>query len=470
MRSGATRDGAILRAHECMDGGAYLEDLARRVAIPTESQVPEQASELYRYQKDEIGPSFEKLGFDCTLIDNPVPDRGPAMVATRIEDPSLPTVLIYGHGDVVRGLQSEWRDGLEAFAVTIEGDKVYGRGVVDNKGQHTLAMSAMGAVLEERGGKLGFNAKFIIETGEEQGSPGLKKIVEDYKDLLSCDMFLGFDGPRKSISRMDLNLGCRGGVFFDLIVDLNRPGGMHSGHWGGVLPDAGIILAHAIGTIISKEGQIQIKEWLPESVPAAVLEACRDLVVDPLDGSPEPDPNWGQPGITAREKTIAYTSFVVLAYSTGNPDNPVNAVPSYAKARCQVRYTVDVERELFIPALRKHLDENGLRAVEINTNIGRDQFPASRTDPDHAWVTWVKESIVATTGTTPNVLPCSAGSNPSELFKAGLNVPVVWVPHSYGGCNQHGADEHGLKSMFREGIGVVAGLFWDLGDNATPQG
>ena len=83
MRSGAMREGAILRAHECMDGGAYLEDLARRVAIPTESQVPEQASELYRYQKDEIGPSFEKLGFDCTLIDNPVPDRGPAMVATR---------------------------------------------------------------------------------------------------------------------------------------------------------------------------------------------------------------------------------------------------------------------------------------------------------------------------------------------------------------------------------------------------
>ena len=131
---------------------------------------------------------------------------------------------------------------------------------------------------------------------------------------------------------------------------------------------------------------------------------------------------------------------------------------------------MDVERDVFIPALRKHLDEHALHAVEINTNIGRDQFPASRTDPDHPWVNWVKESIVTTTGTSPNILPCSAGSNPSELFKAGLDVPVVWIPHSYSGCNQHGADEHGLRSMFREGIGVVAGLFWDLGDRATPRG
>ena len=55
------------------------------------------------------------------------------------------------------------------------------------------------------------------------------------------------------------------------------------------------------------------------------------------------------------------------------------------------------------------------------------------------------------------------------LRKAGLDVPVVWMPHSYSGCNQHGADEHGLKSLFREGLGVVAGLYWDLGEGATPK-
>jgi acetylornithine deacetylase/succinyl-diaminopimelate desuccinylase-like protein len=463
------RAGAVERAHDKMDSGAFLDDLARRIAIPTESQVPSHAPELHRYQTDEIGPSFEAMGFERRIIENPVPERGPVLVAQRIEDPARPTVLIYGHGDVVRSVPEEWSDGIDPYVMKVDGDKVYGRGAVDNKGQHTLAMSAMQAVLEEREGALGFNAKFIIETGEEQGSPGLKQIVDENGELLAADMFLGFDGPRKSFGRMDLNLGCRGGVFFDLIVDLNRKGGLHSGHWGGVLPDAGIILAQAIRTITTPTGRILIEGWLPKSVPEAVLQACAELVVDPVPGTPEPDPDWGQSELSAREKTLAWTSFIVLAMVTGNPDNPVNAVPSYAKARCQIRYTVDVPRDAFVPALRAHLDEHGFKDVQIDTEIGRDQFPASRTDPDHPWVRWVRRSIMETTGVEPNVLPCSSGSNPSEMFKAGLDAPVIWMPHSYSGCNQHGADEHGLKSLFREGLGVVAGLYWDLGEKGTPE-
>jgi acetylornithine deacetylase/succinyl-diaminopimelate desuccinylase-like protein len=391
------------------------------------------------------------------------------LVAQRIEDPARPIVLIYGHGDVVRAVPEEWSDGIDPYVMKIDGDKVYGRGAVDNKGQHTLAMSAMQAVLEERDGALGFNAKFIIETGEEQGSPGLKQIVEEHGDLLSAEMFLGFDGPRKSFGRMDLNLGCRGGVFFDLIVDLNRKGGLHSGHWGGVLPDAGIILAQAMATITTPSGRILIEDWLPKSVPEPVLQACRDLVVDPVPGTPEPDADWGHTELSPREKTLAWTSFIVLSFIAGNPDNPVNAVPSFAKARCQIRHTVDVPREAFVPALRAHLDAHDFKDVAINTEIGRDQFHASRTDPDHPWVRWARRSIVETTGVEPNVLPCSSGSNPSEMFKAGLDVPVIWMPHSYSGCNQHGADEHGLKSLFREGLGVVAALYWDLGEGGTPK-
>ncbi len=466
----ASRRGAVDRAHDKMDSGAYLEDLARRIAIPTESQVPERAAELYRYQRDEIGPCFDRMGFTCDILENPVSDRGPVLVASRLEDAAKPTVLIYGHGDVVRAVPEEWSDGLDPFEMKVVDDRVYGRGAVDNKGQHTLAMSAMQAVLEERGGALGFNAKFIIETGEEQGSPGMKRIVDDNKDLLAADFFLGFDGPRKSFGRMDMNLGCRGGVFFDLVVDLDRSGGLHSGHWGGVMADAGIILAQAIASITTPKGKILIEDWLPASVPDSVLDACRNLVVDPVPGMPEIDPDWGEPDMSPRERTLAWTSFIVLAYSTGNPDNPVNAVPSYAKARCQIRHTADVPRENFVPALRRHLDAKGFEGVEIDTEIGRDQFPASRTDPNHPWVQWVRRSIIESTGEEPNILPCSSGSNPSEMFRQGLDAAVIWMPHSYSGCNQHGADEHGLKSLFREGLGVVAGLYWDLGEGGTPAG
>ncbi len=463
----AARAAAIQRATAFVDDGRFEADLAARVAVPTESQVPERFKELGRYQRDLMAPAFESMGFENVTLDNPVAGRGPVLVASRIEDPSLPTVLLYGHGDVVRSVGSEWENGRDPYITSREGDRLYGRGVVDNKGQHTLAMLALEAVLAERS-RLGFNAKFMIETGEEQGSPGLDALLQQHNEVFQADAFLGFDGPRKSFSRLDLNLGCRGGVFFSLVVDLERSGGLHSGHFGGVLPDAAIILAQALATITTPKGRILLEDWLPKHVPNSVRAACHDIIADPVEGMPQPDPEWGFTELSEHEKVLAWTSFIVLAMSAGNPDNPVNAVPSYAKATCQIRHTVDVPAEVFVPALRTHLDAHGFEDIAIDTNIGRDQFLASRTDPDDPWVQHFRQSIIETTGEEPNILPSSSGSNPSEIFKARLGVPVVWFPSSYAGCNQHGANEHGLVSLFREGIQAATGIFWDLGSDAWP--
>ena len=465
----SSKDGAVARARENFDSGAFLADLGRRVAIRTESQIPERQPELYAYLTDEIGPSFERMGYSYRIFDNPVANRGPVLLAERESDPAKPTVLCYGHGDVVRGLDETWSEGLNPWQISEDGDRVYGRGTVDNKGQHSIAMAAAAAVGEERGDGPGFNLKFIIETGEEQGSPGLKQILEQNRDAFAADVFVGLDGPRQSFNRMDMSLGCRGGRFFDLVVDLDRPGGAHSGHWGGVLPDAGVILAQAISTITTPKGRILVEDWLPKSVPDSVLKASRDLEVQEMPDVPKADPEWGQTELSKPEKIYAWTSFIVLAYQTGNPDNPVNAVPSYAKARCQVRHTVDVPSETIVPALRRHLDEHGFGQVKVVEGIGREQFSPSRTDPEHPWVRWVADSIEDTTGQAPNIAPGSSGSNPSEMFKTVLGTPIIWIPHSYSGCKQHGPDEHGLKPLFREGVEVMAGLFWDFGDKPGPS-
>ena len=70
----------------------------------------------------------------------------------------------------MRGLEDQWRAGLDPWQLTEEGDRWYGRGTADNKGQHALNLSALEAVLAERGGKLGFNLKLVLETCEERGS------------------------------------------------------------------------------------------------------------------------------------------------------------------------------------------------------------------------------------------------------------------------------------------------------------
>jgi len=103
------RDRAIARALAYVENGTFEKDLARRVALRTESQkIPDSLPLLYRYLKEEIAPAFERMGFTTRIYDNPVKGKPPVLLATRIEDPSLPTVLGYGHGDVQPGLDEQW--------------------------------------------------------------------------------------------------------------------------------------------------------------------------------------------------------------------------------------------------------------------------------------------------------------------------------------------------------------------------
>ena len=96
-----------------------------------------------------MAPAFARLGFTTRIYDNPLPGQGPVLLATRIEDAKLPTVLGYGHGDVIRGLEDQWTKGKGPWVTARDGDRLYGRGTADNKGQHTINMAALEAV---RGG------------------------------------------------------------------------------------------------------------------------------------------------------------------------------------------------------------------------------------------------------------------------------------------------------------------------------
>ena len=147
-----SRTGAIGRSEAYFDSGEFEAELARRVAVKSESQkLPESLAECHRYLDAEMTPAFEAMGFDVRKYDNPFQGQGPVLLATRIEDPALPTVLGYGHGDVVRGLEDQWTKGEGPWTTARDGERLYGRGTADNKGQHTINMAALRAVLAERG-------------------------------------------------------------------------------------------------------------------------------------------------------------------------------------------------------------------------------------------------------------------------------------------------------------------------------
>jgi acetylornithine deacetylase/succinyl-diaminopimelate desuccinylase-like protein len=458
----ASRDGAVARARAAFDSGAFRERLAALVAIPSTSQDPEHAPALHAYLAGGLAPWLGALGFArVTVHDNPEAGFGPILTAERIEDPARPTVLLYGHGDTVRGLDSQWSAGLSPWVLTERDGRWYGRGSADNKGQHAVNLAALEAVLAERGGRLGFNIKLLVETAEERGSRGLREFVAAHRALLAADALIASDGPRVTPTTPTVSCGTRGTYHFDLVCAL-RQGGVHSGHWGGLTADPALLVAHAIATIADAKGRVRVRGLLPDAMPQSVraaLEGC------PLDGggeSAQPTQGWGEPGLTDAEKVFGWNSFIVLAMVSGEPAAPVNAVAPHARAHCQIRYTVDSDTERFAPAIRAALDEAGLSLVTIE-NAGV-RMAASRTDPANPWVRFAADSLARTLGKRVQVIPNAAGGLPGDVFVDHLGVPLVWVPHSYSGCKQHGPDEHLLAANAREAIMGFAGLWWDCGE------
>ena len=471
-----TREGAITRARTYFDDGGFCACLAELVAVPSTSQDPGHDADLWRYLRDFIAPWLQRMGFTTEIHANPLSGFGPILTGERIEDPARPTVLTYGHGDTVRGLEDQWRAGLDPWTLTEEGDRWYGRGTADNKGQHALNLAALEAVLVERGGKLGFNLKIVLETAEERGSLGLREFVAANRDRLAADVLIASDGPRVMPETPTIATGSRGTFHFDLIVDL-RPGGVHSGHWGGLTTDPAVVLAHAIASICDRHGKILVRDWLPNggrsegnasAVPPSVREALAGCVVGGGAESATIDPDWGEPGLSAAEKIYGWTGFIVLAMLAGRPENPVNAVAPNARAHCQIRYTIDSDPDTFTAALRRHLDAHGFPEVKIEGSYVR--MNASRTDPADPWVKWAVTSMEKSLlGQRVQVIPNASGGLPGDVFIDHLGVPLIWVPHSYNGCKQHGPDEHYLTGPAREGIAAFAGLWWDLGEAGTPR-
>jgi acetylornithine deacetylase/succinyl-diaminopimelate desuccinylase-like protein len=464
-RATAGRQSALERAARHYDGGVFLSELARLVAVPSESEKPRGAPYLAFYLTGHMRPMLEKMGFVCEVLVNPALG-GPLLLAERVEDPDLPTVLIYGHGDVVRGLEGEWSEGLGPWRLVERMGRVYGRGVADNKGQHLINLAALRSVLAERG-RLGFNAKFLLETGGEIGSPGLSEICSRHRDRLVADLLLASAGTRIELDRPTLFLGSRGVLDFDLVVDL-REHGQHAGNWGGLLANPAVLLAHAVATIISASGAIRIPALRPRALAPALRKRLGETPLVTTIGEPAIDAHWGEPGLSAVEKLLGWNSFEVLAWTAGSPRNPINVIPPRAAAHCQIRYTVDSDPGGFLPAIRQALSDAGLQAVQVRA-ADRVQMPATRTEPDHHWVTFARRSIERTLGTAPAILPNLGGSLPNHCFTDLLGLPTIWVSHAHRGSGQHAANEHALPQILREGVQIMTGLFWDLGEPGGPS-
>lgn len=456
----STRAQAIAAATAHFDDGHYFHELQRRIARRTESDTGQAPAALTDYLADDIVPTLQAMGFDCQILPNLVAHAGPFLIARRVEGEHLPTVLTYGHGDVVSGQDASWRAGLSPWSLTVEGDHWYGRGTADNKGQHSINFAALAHTLAARGGRLGYNVTVLFEMGEEAASPGLHAVCEAHRDSLRADLFLASDGPRVSAKRPTLFLGSRGAVNFSLRLRC-RNKAYHSGNWGGVLANPATVLANALATLVDGQGRLLVPSLRPPEVSAPVRRALADVAIGEGEDDPALDEGWGEPGLSPAERLIAWNTLEVLALGAGTPQRPINAIPAEAVAHCQLRFVVGTPWRQVAERVREHLAAHGFGQIEVAVTL---EGAATRLDVDDPWVDWASGSIARSVGQTPTVLPNLAGSLPNDVFADLLGLPTLWVPHSYAACAQHAPNEHLLAPVARQGLQLMAGLFWDLGE------
>ena len=449
------KEKAVQHATQYFDKGYFKKDLAELISVKTESQNNE--CNLENYYDQNIIPMLVKMGFKCKVMENPLSKANIILFAERIENADFSTILTYGHGDVVLGQDSCWDNGLSPYKLIEKDNRYYGRGTADNKGQHLINIKALYSLLSVQK-KLGFNFKILFEMGEEIGSPGLKAFCQENKELLKADVFIASDGPRISQKIPTIFTGSRGGINFDLSVNL-RDNAHHSGNFGGILKDPSIILSHAIASITDARGQINIPEWLPTSLTPDIKEILAKLPL--VDAGFDLDPDWGQKELTMTERVFGWNSFSVLAMLSGEPEAPLNAISGHARSTCQLRFVVGTDVNKIIPALRNHLNSFGFEDVNIHESE-MTPFPATRLEMNNSWLSLITKSLENSMGGKIDLLPNLGGSLPNDSFSEILELPTIWIPHSYAGCAQHSPNEHLSVPLARQALVCMTALFADL--------
>ena len=453
------KEKAVQHATQYFDKGYFRKDLAELISVKTESQNNE--CNLENYYDQNIIPMLVKMGFKCRVMENPLSKANIILFAERIENADFNTILTYGHGDVVLGQDSSWDNGLSPYKLIEKDNRYYGRGTADNKGQHLINIKALNSLLSVQK-KLGFNFKILFEMGEEIGSPGLKTFCQQNKELLKADVFIASDGPRISQKIPTIFTGSRGGINFDLSVNL-RDNAHHSGNFGGILKDPSIILSHAIASITDARGQINIPEWLPTSLTPDIKEILAKLPL--VDAGFDLDPDWGQKELTMTERVFGWNSFSVLAMLSGEPEAPLNAISGHARSTCQLRFVVGTDVNKIIPALRNHLNSFGFEDVNIHESE-MTPFPATRLEMNNSWLSLITKSLENSMGSKIDLLPNLGGSLPNDSFSEVLELPTIWIPHSYAGCAQHSPNEHMSVPLARQALICMTALFADLSKEA----
>ena len=358
------------------------------------------------------------------------------------------TLLFYNHYDVQPVEPIElWTD--KPFSGKIKGNKIFGRGASDDKGELITRIKAVQAFLKTNG-DVPCNIKFLIEGEEETGSEHIDNYLKKYKKKFSCDGVIWEFGYIDSKNRPIVGLGMKGLLY----VELSKKESVRDAHssLAVIIKNPAWRLIEAVNTLRNSNGKILIKDWYKEVKPLSKSE-MKIIKNEPIDESSFKK-EYGikdfvdnKKGLELKKALVGDPTCNIAGFVSGYTGKGAKTVlPGHALVKIDFRLVPKMVPKKQIARLKKHLKSKGFGDIKLTIYHGE---AAAKTKPSDPFVTIVKKSADEVFG--KSILNVSnAGTGPMYSFVNILNAPCISIGSTYIFSRIHSPNEFARIDLLKK--------------------
>ncbi|TCZ78451.1 dipeptidase [Paenibacillus albiflavus] len=428
----------------------HLNQLKEFLSIPSISALSEHKADVNR-AAEWLATHLEEIGLEHVTIHQ---TKGhPIITADHLHAEGKPTILVYGHYDVqpVDPLNL-WT--TPPFEPDIRDGKLFARGATDDKGQLFLHVKAIEAILSQEK-KLPVNIKLCIEGEEEISSASLPPFLEANRELLAADAILISDTSLLEPGKPAISTGLRGLCSLEVAVHTSNMD-LHSGTYGGGVPNALHAIVSLLTTLHDEQGRIAVDgfyEGVPE-LSAMMREefAKQGHNEQALTESLGLDTLYGEEGYSFVERTGARPTLELNGvYGGFQGEGTKTVIPKEAHAKITCRLVGNQDPQDILNKIRKHLNAHTQPGAKLTITDG-EKARAFNMDPTDRVLQVAADAYGKVYGTRA-LFTKDGGSIPIvETFSRVLNAPVVMMGFGLPDENLHAPDEHLNLENFDKGL------------------
>ena len=341
----------------------FLDELFELIRIPSISSEEKHKPDMYR-AADYWKKCLLEAGADTAMVMET--SANPVCFGEKIIDPARPTVLVYGHLDVMPVDPVELWDS-DPFEPVVKDGRIYARGADDDKGQSFMHLKAFEALVQS--GELPCNVKFLIEGGEEVGSPGLEEFCEQNKDLLRADVILVSDTSMIGADIPSITIGLRGLAYWEIEV-AGPDRDLHSGIFGGAVANPVNVLCKMLASVTDENNRITIPGFYDEVLEVSAEErqqlSRRPFNLSEYKKSIGVNEVSGETGYSTIERTGIRPSFDICGIWGGfTGEGTKTILPAKAHAKFSARLVPNQDHKKIAELLKDYLESIAPESVKV---------------------------------------------------------------------------------------------------------